>query len=95
MLPRDATFAEYALILALIFVTIISAVHFTTGARHPEPAPRLAFEQLQAPRAGETCINGQVYTYTIDVRGEHVAPAVYENITCKPIDAAAATTLQP
>lgn len=95
MLPRDATFAEYAMILALIAVTIVSAIGFTTGARHPEPAPRLAHQQLQAPRAGETCINGQVYAYTIDVHGEHVAPAVYENITCKPIDAAAATTRQP
>lgn len=88
------TFAEYALILALIAVTIVSAIGFTASG-HPEPAPRMAFEQLQAPRAGETCINGQVYAYTIDVHGEHVAPAVYENITCKPIDAAAATTLQP
>lgn len=86
MIPRDATIAEYVLILALIAVTIVSGWTFITGgARHPEPAPRLAFEALQAPRAGETCINGQVYTYTIDVRGEHVAPAVYENIACKPI----------
>lgn len=91
---HEPTFTEYVLLLALIGVTIACAVGvMTTG--HPEPTSRLAFEQLQAPRAGETCINGQVYAYTIDVHGEHVAPAVYENITCKPIDAAAATTLQP
>lgn len=92
MFPRDATAAEYALILALIAVTIISAIGFSTSG-HPEPAPRLAYQQLQTPRIVHECVDGQVNSYVATARGERHSPAT-STTSCKPSAAEATSRRQ-